>query len=196
VVRARDADGQVSPESGPRVFSVNPPYPTPIVYAPTLYDGDNYRVTIPGLAINDSQIRVYLNGVIVNTFMVENNISGTANFNALVSGLTFGVNVIEIDAVGLDGKVSEKTDPLTVTINQSEQNVTEYVIEGETVQTELFYEVSEGDSLWKLAEQFYGDGNMWNHISFANQEVYSSLKDNPGIIMPRWRLKIPALVLN
>ncbi|MFA6272308.1 MAG: hypothetical protein WC693_04375 [Patescibacteria group bacterium] len=193
VVRARNSDGLVSSESDSVIFSVNPPYPTPTVQTPILNSSDGSKVTVSGLAINGSQIRVYLNGVIIKTFTVTDDLSGTANFNALVDGLIIGVNVIEIDAVGLDGKISEKTDPLTITINQPEQNVTEYVLEGETVQTELFYEVSEGDSLWKLAEQFYGDGNMWNHISYANWDTYPTLKENPSIIQPRWRLRIPKI---
>jgi hypothetical protein len=193
IVRARDNSGLVSSESDERVFSVDPPYPTPTLQTPVLHDGDDLRVTIPGLAINGTLIRIYINGVITHTFTVSDDDSGTANFNALVDGLSFGANIIEIDAVGLDGKISEKTDPLTVTINESEQQITKYELEGDTVQTESFYEVSEGDSLWSIAEQFYCDGRKWIHIHYANQEAFPSLKENPSIIRSRWKLKIPTL---
>ena len=70
---------------------------------------------------------------------------------------------------------------------------TKYELEGDTVQTESFYEVSEGDSLWSIAEQFYCDGRKWIHIHYANQEAFPSLKENPSIIRSRWKLKIPTL---
>lgn len=193
IVRARDDSGLVSPESTERIFSVDPPYPTPTLQTPILHDGDDLKVTIPGLAINGTLIRIYVNGVITHTFTVTDNDSGTANFSALVDGLSVGTNIIEIDAVGPDGKISEKTDPLTITITKSEQQITKYELEGKTVQTGSLYEVSEGDSLWSIAQQFYGDGNKWIHINYANEEAYPSLKENPSIIRPRWKLKIPTL---
>ena len=30
------------------------------------------------------------------------------------------------------------------------------------------YVIQEGDDLWKIAEMFYGDGNMWTLIAQAN----------------------------
>lgn len=193
IARARDINGLNSAESVELNFAVNPPYPTPTLQTPVLYDGSDYKVTIPGLAINGSQIRTYLNGEIVSTFNVVDDSSGTANFNALVENISVGLNVIEFDAVGLDGKVSKKSNPLSVAITETEKQVTKYDIKGDTVREEIFYEVSESDSLWSLSQQFYGDGTKWNHISYANQKRYPSLRENPSVIRLLWRLKIPTL---
>lgn len=51
-----------------------------------------------------------------------------------------------------------------------------------------YYEVKSGDSLSKIAKQFYGDANKYNQIFQANQPM---LKD-PDEIYPGQKLRIPA----
>jgi nucleoid-associated protein YgaU len=55
-------------------------------------------------------------------------------------------------------------------------------------QTAQMYEVKSGDSLWKIAERFYGRGNQFPRIIEANPD---KLKDEHSIIHPGDRLKIP-----
>lgn len=50
-----------------------------------------------------------------------------------------------------------------------------------------FYEVQKGDSLWKIAANFYGNGNDYPKIFEANKEV---IKD-PDLIFPGQKLRIP-----
>jgi phage protein D len=59
---------------------------------------------------------------------------------------------------------------------------TEETEEGET------YTVQSGDSLWKIAKSFYGNGAMYTKIYEANRETIGS---NPGIIYPGQKLVIP-----
>jgi len=54
---------------------------------------------------------------------------------------------------------------------------------------EKTYTVDSGDSLWKIAEQELGDGNRWREIYDANKET---IGDNPDLIKPGQRLKIPS----
>lgn len=50
------------------------------------------------------------------------------------------------------------------------------------------YTVKGGDSLWKISEQMYGNGNEWRRIYEANKD---RIKD-PDVIQPGWVLNIPA----
>jgi len=50
------------------------------------------------------------------------------------------------------------------------------------------YTVQKGDTLWKVAKQFYGSGKQWRQIYGANQNVIS----NPDRITPGLELQIPA----
>ncbi|HKY60491.1 MAG TPA: LysM peptidoglycan-binding domain-containing protein [Gemmatimonadota bacterium] len=52
------------------------------------------------------------------------------------------------------------------------------------------YTVQAGDSLWKISQKFYGDGNQWRRIYEANK---ATIKD-PDLIHPGQTLTIPAKV--
>lgn len=49
------------------------------------------------------------------------------------------------------------------------------------------YVVVDGDSLWKIAQRHYGDGERWRRIYEANRDV---IKD-PDRIYPGQQLRIP-----
>jgi nucleoid-associated protein YgaU len=49
------------------------------------------------------------------------------------------------------------------------------------------YTVQKGDSLWKIAKQFYGKGNAWSRIHEANKDLIH----DPDVIQPGWKLRIP-----
>jgi nucleoid-associated protein YgaU len=49
------------------------------------------------------------------------------------------------------------------------------------------YTVQPGDSLWKIAKQFYGKGSAWPRIHEANKDRIT----NPDLIQPGWTLRIP-----
>jgi len=52
---------------------------------------------------------------------------------------------------------------------------------------ERTYTVQKGDSLWKIAKQFYGKGSDWTRIHEANKDQIT----NPDLIQPGWTLRIP-----
>lgn len=52
-----------------------------------------------------------------------------------------------------------------------------------------YYEIEKGDSLWKVAEKFYGNGSKYTQIFEANKEV---IKD-PDLIYPGQKIRIPKL---
>jgi nucleoid-associated protein YgaU len=50
-----------------------------------------------------------------------------------------------------------------------------------------WHEVKKGETLWKIAEQYYGDGNLYRKIFDANTDT---LKD-PNLIKIGQKLRIP-----
>jgi nucleoid-associated protein YgaU len=50
-----------------------------------------------------------------------------------------------------------------------------------------WHEVKKGETLWKIAEQYYGDGNLYPKIFDANRDI---LKD-PNRINIGQKLRIP-----
>ncbi len=50
-----------------------------------------------------------------------------------------------------------------------------------------YYQIQKGDSLWKIAKEFYGNGNDYPKIFEANKEV---IKD-PDLIFPGQQIRIP-----
>ena len=50
-----------------------------------------------------------------------------------------------------------------------------------------WYEVQSGDTLWKIAKQYYGDGNLYTEIFKANQDVLT----DPDKIKVGQKLRIP-----
>jgi nucleoid-associated protein YgaU len=61
---------------------------------------------------------------------------------------------------------------------QPQQQPTEQVSE---------YTIQSGDSLSKIAKQFYGDAKQWPKIYEANKDVIK----NPNLIYPGQKIKIP-----
>lgn len=50
-----------------------------------------------------------------------------------------------------------------------------------------YYVVKKGDTLWKIAESYYGDGSLYKKIFEANKDI---LKD-PNVIKVGQKLRIP-----
>ncbi len=50
-----------------------------------------------------------------------------------------------------------------------------------------WHEVTKGETLWKIAERYYGDGSLYPKIFDANKDV---LKD-PNLIRVGQKLRIP-----
>jgi nucleoid-associated protein YgaU len=55
------------------------------------------------------------------------------------------------------------------------------------------YVFQPGDSLWSVAEKFYGDGNQWPAIYEANRSIIGA---NPDLVQDGIMLYIPDLASN
>lgn len=54
-------------------------------------------------------------------------------------------------------------------------------------QDDEFYVIQKGDTLWKIAEQVYGNGSKYTKIVEVNQEVIK----NADLIFPGQKIRIP-----
>lgn len=61
------------------------------------------------------------------------------------------------------------------------------VDESQAATPEQTYKVESGDSLWKISKKFYGDGDEYMRIYYANKD---KIKD-PDMIQVGWELAIP-----
>mgnify|MGYP001617682452 FL=1 len=52
------------------------------------------------------------------------------------------------------------------------------------------YEIAAGDSLWKIAEDAYGDGYKWSEVYEANKETIGS---NPSMLVKGMKITLPKL---
>jgi nucleoid-associated protein YgaU len=134
------------------------------------------RILIPGIAHNDSLIEVYFDNEFFNQFQVVNHPSGTAYFVYEILGEEIALGQHQVYMIAYDKNNKASNNSNTVSFENKKVGA---------------YQVQNGDSLWKIAEQFYGDGRLYTKIVQANQADYPSLISNPSLIYAGWDLNIP-----
>lgn len=81
-------------------------------------------------------------------------------------------------------------DPLIYYKKINSQSMTLFNQNDENIKIWLAaYTVKPGDTLWKIAEKYYGSGGQYNEIYLANQDIL----ENANKIYPGQLLRIPAL---
>ena len=68
-------------------------------------------------------------------------------------------------------------------------SVSQSRVKSDNAPSKKTYTVKSGDSLWKIAASFLGDGSKWNKIYEANKKVIGG---NPNLIQPGQILTIPS----
>jgi len=58
---------------------------------------------------------------------------------------------------------------------------------GDPWDAKQYHEVKKGDTLWKIAEKYYGDGSLYKTIFEANRDILK----NPDLIKVGQKLHIP-----
>ena len=191
-VKAEDASGKKSAVTSAILFKIELPYVPPTIIQPEVHDGANPTIVLKGVAKNDSIIRVMLDGEVIKEIAVTNSPSGTASFNCEISTdgtVAVGRHSVTLVALDENGKTSNTTEPIvfTKTAMTSVSSSVPRMSFGESVS----YVVQSGDSLWKIAEKYIGQGMQYNDIVWANRDRYPSLLTDPSYILPGWKLIVP-----
>lgn len=100
--------------------------------------------------------------------------------------LTVKVKLKQWRSYGTKTVTIKQPEPEVVTASEEPTRETENSPEPTQPQT---YTVQQGDCLWKIAKQFYGDGSKYPTIANANSNQIS----NPNLIYPGQVLTIPAV---
>lgn len=82
-------------------------------------------------------------------------------------------------AGNVEGVEQVNDDGLTVKPQEKEEEVEEPAF--------TFYTIQSGDSLSKIARQYYGDAMKWPTLFEANREVI----ENPDLIYPGQQIRVP-----
>lgn len=115
---------------------------------------------------------------------------------SLINGMGFKVEDliadIEGDTIRVKGRVNsqEEREKIILMVGNTEgvAHVDDQLQVANPQPEGQYYDVKSGDSLSKIAKQFYGDANKYNLIFEANKPM---LKD-PDEIYPGQKLRIPA----
>ncbi len=97
----------------------------------------------------------------------------------LMAGNALGIETVEAGELSIaDQEIEQVSDEMldddTSEVTQQTADVT-------------YYEIQKGDSLWKIATKFYGDGTKHTKLFAENREV---IRD-PDLIFPGQKIRIP-----
>lgn len=169
-----------------RSISVVGASPAPTLLPPLVTDGGQPTVTIRGLARAGAKIVISLNGKVVATTTARETATGTGDFTATLSTAKLKAGTYSVTAVSYDANdIPSKTRTATTFSLTASGAVTPKSGRGFT------RTVKGGDSLWALAEQFYGDGRLYPKLVRANASRFPGLTTNPSLILPGWILTVP-----
>lgn len=150
-----------------------------ISYEPT---GD---VVLAGRATTDGFVRVYLD----NLPVMEGAIDDSRSWRVVLAGIEAGVYTLRVDQIGEDGTVVSRIETpflreeieavAAVLADKTEQD--DFVVAQRTVE--------QGNTLWAIAREKYGDGILYVHVYEANKD---QIRD-PDLIYPGQIFVLPEL---
>jgi LysM repeat protein len=96
----------------------------------------------------------------------------------------FDLSLIEYKEIKLNKTTSSNNNSNNNSTDRTTENAPKPTGENKT------HKVVAGDSLWAIAQKYYGDGSQYIKIKEANKDKYASLKNN-NIIYTNMELVIP-----
>ncbi|SDJ61354.1 LysM domain-containing protein [Lentzea albidocapillata subsp. violacea] len=119
---------------------------------------------------------------VVGAFMAGDGIGGHGQFQvqADVSGASFALDRLFVEVFWVSPKDGAELDKIIVPVVYGPLIVPGYRVYQE-------YEIKPGDTLWGIATQFYGAGNLYPRLVRANPDVIT----DPNVITPGTVIRIP-----
>lgn len=187
VVRAKITAGAVSDESRPITVTIVKSSVLATVQKTILTNGAHPSVTYYVVAPGQSTIKFLLDGSLYKTLHAET-VIGAYGFILkldIPSTLTAGQHQFSLFTIDRYRRPSHQVGIVKFTIP---------VVNAQPVITygTRTYTVQSGDSLWSIAQKFYGAGSRWTEIQQANIAAHPSLSTSPQTIYAGWTLTIPA----
>lgn len=182
---AGQTEGNDSPVSEAVDVTVVSPSLAPTVTGAVVHN-DGSTITVTGVAPSGATLGLIIDGKEVKTFTAPTSSKSTTTFSVSVDLSTYGPGDHTVKVVSYDenNKPSKEKTAATVTID--EDGALEQMLA-----KALEYVVLGGDSLWKIAQKFYGNGARYPDLVDANKDAFPSLASNPSLILPGWKLTIP-----
>ena len=171
--------------SGDITFHVERPYISPVLTKIT--DLDTLRPKIWGLAKNGSTVQVFIDYQLYGEFTVTDHASGTASFvyEPFLS-LKPGVHTVYLVAKDSRGKSSPIAGKQHIVVQDQVVKLSEP--KQLSIWDKVVHIVQGSDCLWKLAQEYYGDGSLYHRIIELNKDKYPSITNT--IIVDGWELII------
>ena len=134
-------------------------------------------------------VRVILTGTDINQEMYVTNFvygekDGTGDVYYTMDLLEYRPITIPVINENSSGNTQNTNRPTDNNNNNNSNN------NNNTNNAQKTHKVVKGDSLWAIAQKYYGKGSLYPKIKEANKSKYPSLAKN-NIIYPKWELIIP-----
>ncbi|MEM8793659.1 MAG: LysM peptidoglycan-binding domain-containing protein [Pseudomonadota bacterium] len=138
---------------------------------------DGGAVDLLGRATPGNRVRVYANAV----FVTEAAVVPAGQWRAEIeAGTGKSARLLRFDEVDAQGQVVSRIEtPFSYEIDEGPKELRQRTVE-----------IARGDYLWRIAEQYYGEGIRYSLIFSANSEL---IKD-PDLIYPGQVFTVPELV--
>lgn len=119
---------------------------------------------------------------VVGSFMAGDGIGGHGQFQLTVdvAGAAFKLDRVFVEIFHVSPKDGSELDNVSVPVVLGPQIVTGYT-------TYLEHVVQSGETLWGIANQYYGSGNLYHRLVAANPHTIT----NPNVIHPGDIIRVP-----
>ncbi len=161
----------------------------PTVLDATVRERPLLALDLSGVAKGSQTLRVYVDGKAVASVKTTGSARTTKAFDVSVplKNLAAGSHTLHLQSTDAAGRTSRVLQKLTFVVNDGASSVAAVKVKG----GKTTYVVKSGDSLWRIAQTFYGNGASYTKLIAENGKVFPGLGAYPHQVQPGWALVVP-----